>query len=149
MELTDKQKERLKRLQNGREKIKTDEDLGLVANKWELPIEDWEQDDWNTLIVQYKIDTSILRKYDTEWDYSLLPRYQKLSMRFIEENKECLNWYYVCKCQKLSESFMRKHARRLNWKQIGWYQNLSDEFQDDYVDSLVYGRYMGKSKVIN
>lgn len=59
---------------------------------------------------------------------------KKLSIQFIEQFAEYLNWNDLIRYNKFEEPFIRKHINRFNMYELACNQHLSETFIREYAD---------------
>src|SRR5690349_210927 len=73
----------------------------------------------------YNLRDNLLIKYNNNWD--IISSEKKLSLNFIREFKDYVEWFNISKNQKLNEEFIRELKYYVHWECISEYQNLSEE----------------------
>jgi len=99
------------------------------------------------LFIYQNVTEKIIEKYknkyaDLEWE--IICRNQKLSISFIERNKDKISWLDISAYQELNEKFIEKHLENLNIPYIMKFQKLSERFIKKYYDLLFSSLYLRK-----
>ena len=61
---------------------------------------------------------------------------KKLSLSFIREFKDKINWFHVSLVSNLSETFIKEFKNKVNWYWITRHQKLSEQFIYEFQDKL-------------
>jgi len=88
----------------------------------------------NTLSVDF------IREFKDKVDWKTICINQTLSEDFIREFKDKVdwygNWYKISMHQTLSEDFIREFQDKVYWNYISCYQTLSEDFIREFKDKL-------------
>lgn len=82
-------------------------------------------------------DRRLLNQLAFNTDWKQLSK-RKLSIEFIEEFADKLDWDELTKNNTFEESFIRKHIDRFNMFILACYQRLSETFIREYADNEVF-----------
>jgi len=95
--------------------------------------------DWNKISKQ-ELSLDFIREFKDKVDWKRISYHQKLSENFIREFKDKVYWYYISWRQILSEDFIREFQDKVNWDWIAKYQkSLSLNFVLEFKDKLHWG----------
>lgn len=105
---------------------------------------------WADLLEHHELSEKFLRDFISEHEQEMdddlweaISTGQKLSMEFMEEFKENLNWYELCLHQEMDSEFVRKMKDYINLNNLSMndcltesmiekVSNLGDEFRDNF-----------------
>ena len=89
-----------------------------------------------------QIDTNVAESILDKDDWQRISR-NKLTLQFIEQWAEYVDWFDIAEVQSLNEDFIERHAERITsyepqnaWYQIFLHQSLSETFKQKYMDRL-------------
>lgn len=122
--------------------------------------------DYNKFIGRLeKLTTSKIRSKTEFWN--AVSKYQYLSIDFMRDYKDSLNWYYISETQLISDEFLSEFSDKvdwfrvsrrpltentitkfkdfLNWDYISLYQQYSEEFAEEHQDKLNFRRCLIKN----
>lgn len=93
----------------------------------------------NTLLKYYKFPENIIRKLiNYPYNYKdAISRYQDLSEELLSYNVYNYNWDLVCRYQKLSLKFIDIHQELINWNELSCNKNLNKAVAEKYLDKLI------------
>ena len=83
-----------------------------------------------------KLSLDFIREFKNKVNWTYILKYQKLSEDFIREFKDKVNWDWISQYQKLSEDFIREFKNKVNWTYILKYQKLSEDFIREFKDKV-------------
>lgn len=82
--------------------------------------------DFNILSLNVNISESIIRRFKDIFNFDLIS-IKRLSIEFMRDFKDKLNWNHISKCMYLDNECIKEFADYLNWKYISKYQVLSED----------------------
>lgn len=96
----------------------------LVGESFYLKEFRWTSDskiDWELLFKFHEFSEDFIRSHQDQYNkspgvWSCISRYQPLSLEFMKEFSEYLNWIDISCCQCLSKKSMEKLEDKLNWR---------------------------------
>lgn len=65
-----------------------------------------------------------------------------LSLSFIRQHANDLDWKGICKFSKLPEDFIEEFIRKINWQALCESQDLSEEFVSKYSNKVCWFRIL-------
>jgi hypothetical protein len=84
-----------------------------------------------------KLTIDFIREFADRVDWRGVSCYQALSDADIREFADKVDWYWICNYQTLSESLIREFVDRVDWSSISNCQTLSKGFIREYRSDLV------------
>lgn len=103
-----------------------------IINKYDS---DWEE---ISAAIRIKQSVPFIRQYKENicWDFGTWigspESYQNLSIGFIREFQDKVDWWDICHYQLLSENVIREFSNRVNWDNISYHQKLSEAFVREF-----------------
>jgi len=91
---------------------------------------------WDDVITANRLPEKILRQRFEMLDSGLVSMNQNLSVPFMEEFRDHLDWYYLSRYQVMTESFIEKYKTRVHWPSISEFQVLSCTFMRNFFQWL-------------
>jgi len=116
--------------------------ISLLKLSEEFIIEFLDHLNLPTVLKNNKVSEELLDKVKDSLgddEFWIICRYQILSERFIEENKEKMAWYSIVNYQELSDEFMDKFSKRIDWKCASRYQKMGEDLMRKYHEKLDWG----------
>ena len=118
---------------------------------------------WVEISAALVINQSVafIRQYKTLicWDFGIwdnghnTPSYKNISIEFIREFQDKVDWWEISCLQLLNEDLIREFRNRVCWKAISYHQKLSEkiirEFKDNVYWDFIFERIiLSKSFII-
>ena len=120
------------------------QELETTLNKQQNTLSNY---DWSLISIYQKLSEGFVREFADRVDWDRISEYQKLSEGFIREFSGRVNWLYISAYQRLSEEFIREFAGRVDWSCISAYQRLSEEFVREFADRVNWDRISAYQKL--
>ena len=110
--------------------------LITLDNYKEILGSDTSNYNWSNMSEYQKLSEPFIREFQDDVDWDNISKYQTLSEPFMREFKDRFNWYGISKYQKLSEDFIREFSKKLDWYYISYCQQLSEPFIIEFQNEL-------------
>lgn len=91
--------------------------------------------DWNFLFQNYEFSEEFLTQNWQIIRHSAACRFQKISLKMIEDDNLLINWPSLSMNPYLTEDIIMKYAERLDWNGVLKYHKLSEELLSKILNS--------------
>ena len=102
-------------------------------------IDSGEEIDWNEISGSRNfkdLSISFITQHEDMLNWNLISEYQTLPESAIEMFIDKVNWTLISGDQKLSEAFIEKYADKLDWGMVSMHQKFSEEFEMKHWEKL-------------
>lgn len=99
------------------------------------------------LIEEFNLNCSEGEFRDKVVEWADISCFFKLSLSFIREFSDKVNWYFICEHQKLSETIIREFEDKVHWDSLQYHQKLSEYFIYEFRDRLNINMLINTGKI--